>query len=188
MQNIKSDKQGFTLIETVVVIAIFIIISFVLSNLYINYYQAYYLQEAIIKAAGSASFAANEIQNAALQADHIVTSHNFSGTIYSSDQNVLVLEISSIDSSENIVSGKYDYMVFYATGTILYKLVQADASSSRISGQKQLSNTLSTITFAYNNGDLSQANKIDVDINMQAVAGHQTIPYHLHQEIYLRNL
>ncbi len=188
MRQIKSNKQGFTLIETVVVVAIFIILSLALSNLYVNYYQSYYSQQAIIKVASSCSAAANEMQNAALQADQIVASHTFSGIVYSSGQNVLVLEIPSIDSSGNIVSGKYDYMVFYATGTLLYKLVQADAASSRMSGQKQLSSTLSTITFVYNNGDLSQADKIDIDINMQAVAGRQTIPYHIHQEIYLRNL
>lgn len=187
MKNIKSNKQGFTLFETMIAVFIFIIVSAFLSSLYVNYYRVYYFQQGIVSVAGSASATANELQSAILQADKIVASYDFSGTVYSSGQNILVLEIPSIDSSGNIVSGKYDYAVFYATGNFLYKLVQADVSSSRISGQKQLSNTLSAITFTYNNGDLTQANKIDVDIQTQTVVSNQTIPYHLHQEIYLRN-
>ncbi len=180
-------KKGFTLIETMVTIAIFILVSLALGYFYVYYYKIFHTQQALISVAGSASLAANELQNAVLQADQILVSHNFSGTVYNTGQNILVLELPSIDGSGNIVSGKYDYLVFYATSTHLYKLVQANAQSSRPSGSRQLSDTVSTFTFTYNNGDLTQADKIDVDMNLQTVANRQTIPYHLHQTLYLRN-
>jgi prepilin-type N-terminal cleavage/methylation domain-containing protein len=188
MQNIKLDKLGFTLIETVIVITIFTIILFTLAGLYISYYQAYNVQQAIIGVASSASTTANELQNAALQADQIIASHTFSSTVYNTDQDTLVLEMPSIDSSGNIISGKYDYVVFYVTGTDLYKLAETDSYSSRQSGLKKLSDTISTITFVYNNINLSQANEINVDMEMQKTSGHKNVPYNLHQKIYLRNL
>lgn len=187
MQNTALTKQGFTLIETMVTMAIFILISLALGIFYVDYYQVFHTQQALVSVAGSASATANELQNAALQANQILVSHTFSGTAYNTGQNTLVLELPSIDGSGNIVSGKYDYMVFYATSTHLYKLVQADAQSTRPSGLRQLSDTVSTFTFTYNNIDLTQADKIDVDMQMQVVANRQTIPYYLHQAIYLRN-
>ncbi len=180
-------KKGLTLIEAIVTIAIFIVISAALWSFYVNYYQVFHTQQGLVSVAGSASAAANELQNAIWQADQILVSHTFSGTVYNTGQNTLVLELPSIDSSGNIVSAKYDYMVFYATSTHLYKLVQADGQSSRPSGFRQLSDTVSTFTFTYNNADLTQANKIDVDMQLQTVVNRQTIPYHLHQTLYLRN-
>ena len=117
-----------------------------------------------------------------------MTSHNFSGTTYSTDQHTLVLEIPSVDGSGNIVSGKHDYTVFHLTGKNLYRLVQADAASSRPSGLNQISDAVAAIIFTYNNSDLSKATKIDANIQMQTISGGQTISYNLHQEIYLRNL
>ena len=187
MKKNKPDNQGFTFIEAVVSVAIFIFITLAMLYLYYNYSNIYNYQQVEAKVAGSARTAANELQKTTLQADKIVSSHTFSGHAYSTGQNTLVLEIPSIDSSGNIVSGKYDYVVFYASGTNFYELTGADAASSRPSGLKQLSDSVATITFTCNNANLDLADKIDADLQMQTTTRRQTITYHLHQEIYLRN-
>jgi type II secretory pathway pseudopilin PulG len=187
MKKNRSNKSGFSLIEALFASAIlvFILVAFVV--LYVNFFKFYNRQQAEMKIGDSARNAVKELQSAALQANKIAASHDFSGTVYSTDQDTLVLEIPSIDGSGNIISGKYDYAVFYVTGENLYKLTEADASSSRPSNLKQLSESISTITFTCNNPDLALANKVDADIQMETSLSGQTISYHLYQQIYLRN-
>ena len=188
MKKKGATSDGITFAEAIISVTILIIILLALVYLYSNFTKVYNYQQAVMNLSGSARAAANELQSTALQADKIVASHNFSGTTYSSDQDTLVLEIPSVDNQGNIVDDKYDYAVFYLTGRNLYKLIQSDAASSRPSGLQQLCDSVETITFVYNNADLSLANKIDTDIEMQTMTRRQTVLYNLSQDIYLRNL
>lgn len=187
MKKKKSRKSGFSFIEAIFASAIlaFVLVAFVV--VYINFFKFYNRQQAEMKLGDSARNAVKELQSSALQANQIVASHDFSGPTFNTDQDTLVLELPSIDGSGNVVSGKYDYVVFYKTQENFYKLTEADAASSRASSLKQLSESVATLTFTYNNPDLAQANKIDTDIQMQSLLSGQTISYQLYQEIYLRN-
>jgi hypothetical protein len=188
MKKKRPNTPGFSAIEAIFASAILIFALGVFVALYANYSKFYKRQQTEITIGDSARQAVKELQNVALQANQIMTSHSFSGTTYTTGQHTLVMEIPSVDSSGNIVSGKHDYVVFYLTGNNFFKLVQADAVSNRSSGQNQISDAVSALTFTYNNANLALANKIDTDIQMQTISGGQTIAYHLHQEIYLRNL
>src|SRR4030065_1607532 len=115
------------MIEAIITVSILAYIVVALLVLYTNYSKFYRFQQAKINTGGSAREAIKELQNAVLQTDNGMASHNFSGTDYSSGTNSVVLEIPSVDGSGNIVSGKFDYVVFYATGKDLYRRVQADA-------------------------------------------------------------
>ena len=187
MKKKSPSKLGFSFVEAIFAAAILIFVLTAFIVLYLNFSKSYNRQQAEIKMGDSAREAVKELQNNALQTDQIMTSHNFSGTVYSTGQHTLVLEVPSVDGSGNIVSDKHDYVVFYLTGKNLYRLVQADAASSRPSGLNQISDAVATLTFAYNNADLAKADKIDADVQMQTISGGQTISYSLHQEIYLRN-
>jgi hypothetical protein len=176
------------MIEAIFASAILFFILGALVVLYLNFSKFYNRQQAEINIGNSARETVKELQSAALQSNQIIASHDFSGTVYSTDQDTLVLEIPSIDGSGNIVSGKHDYVVFYLTGKKLYRLVEADVVSNRSSGQNQLSDAVMALTFTYNNPNLAQATKIDTNLQMQTISGSQTISYNLHQEIYLRNL
>jgi hypothetical protein len=188
MKKKRSIISGFSAIEAIFASAILIFVLGVFVALYANFSKFYNRQQTEITIGNSARQAVKELQSAALQANQIITSHSFSGTTYATGEHTLVLEIPSIDSSGNIVIGKHDYAAFYLTGSNFFKLVQADAASNRSSGQNQISDAVSTLTFTYNNANLALANKIDTDIQMQTSSSGQTISYHLHQEIYLRNL
>lgn len=181
------DNQGFTFIEAVFAVAVFIFITLAMMYLYYNFSNIFNYQQVEARVAGSARTAANELQSAVLQANKIVSSHAFSGHTYNTSQNTLVLEIPSVNSSGGIVDGKFDYAVFYTTGANLYKLTQADAASIRPSGLKQLSDAVAAITFVFDNANLDLAGKIDTDMQMQAMARRRTVAYHLYQELYLRN-
>jgi hypothetical protein len=183
----KLNNRCFSLAETVIATAILIFILVALLALYNNYFKSYNNQEARIAMGGSAREAVKELQSAALQADQIVASHSFSGTTYTTNGNTVILEIPSIDGSGNIIDGKNDYVVFYLTGKNLYRRIEVDAASSRPSGQNKISDVVSTLSFVYDNADLSEATKIETDLEMQKISGGQNVSYELHQETYLRN-
>ena len=181
------QEAGFTIIEVIITMAIFASIILALLFIFDNFYKTYSVQQSLISVSGSARNAMEEIQNYALPANQVMVSYTFSGTVYNSGANVLVLQIPSIDSTGATITGKYDYVVFYATGSKLHRLALSDASSARAGGLKLLSDTLSGITFSYDNGTLSQATRVTIDIQTRALARRQTQQIHLIEQVYLRN-
>lgn len=188
MQKIKLNNCGFSLAELIIAAAILIFVLGAFVVVYGSYSKHFNYLQTQIKTSQVAREAVKELQSIALQADQILASHTISGHSYSTGSNTVVLELPSIDGSGNVISGKHDYAVFYVTGKNLYRSVQVDASSSRPSGTNKISDEVASINFTYNNADLTKANKIDADIEMQAISRGQTVSYHLHQAIYLRNL
>lgn len=178
---------GFTLIETFIVIAISVVALAALSNLFIIFNNTYGYQQAFVASAGSASSAMNAIEAATLPADQVITSHNFSGTTYSSGATTLVLELPSVNSSGNIVAGVRDYIAFYTSSTNLYRLTQAGAGSQRASELKLLSTTLSSLLFTYDNADFTKVTNVATDIVTQAQFKQQAVQSHLNEQVYLRN-
>jgi type II secretory pathway pseudopilin PulG len=188
MQKNDFRKKGFSLVEIIFAVVIFIFILAALVFIYVNYSKFYNRQQAELKIGDSAREAAKELQADALQGDQIVANHSFSGVTYTTGQHALVLELPSMNATGEIVSDKHDYVVFYLSGKNLYRLVQIDAASSRAQGLNKISDSVSSLNFTYNNPNLTQATKIDTDLQMQTTSGGQNIFYHFRQEIYLRNI
>ena len=187
MKKNKLDNRCFSLAEAIISVAVVMYILVAFLVIYSNFDKFFNRQQAEIGMGNSAREAAKELQDDALQADKIMSSQTISGTAYTTGAHTVVLEIPSVDGSGNAISGKYDYAVFYLTGKNLYRRMQADAVSSRRSELNKISNAVSVLTFTYDNSDLAQAAKIDMDLQMQTILGKQIISYHLYQEIYLRN-
>jgi hypothetical protein len=181
------QNQCFSLAEAVISVAVVIYILIAFLVIYNSYDKFFNRQQTEIGIGNSAREVVKELQSYALQADQIMSSQTISGTNYSTDAHTAVLRIPSINGSGNIISGKYDYVVFYLTGKNFYRRLQADAASSRHSEVNQISGAVTNLTFTYDNPNLALASKIDSDMQLQATSGKQTISYHLHEEIYLRN-
>lgn len=179
--------RAFTLIETVVVVAISAAALIALANLFFIFNSMYGYQQAFMAAAGSSGASLNAFGESVLPASQVLASHNFGGTTYTSSADTLVLELPSVDGSGNIISGTKDYVAFYASSTKLYRLTLAAASSVRVSELKQLSGTLLSLQLTYDNADLAQATNVIVDIETQAQFKQQTVQSHLREQFYLRN-
>lgn len=179
--------RGFSLIETLIVTAIstcmILTLSFVIYQL--NGSVAY--QQAVAQSSGSASMIMREIESLTVPADAVLETHTFPSATYTSSATTLVLEIPSIDSSGNVIANTYDYAAFYTVGTNAYRLLTANAASKRASGTKQLSSTVTSLTFTYNNTDFAQASAVTTDIQTQAHVKQNTLSDHRHEQVWLRN-
>lgn len=179
--------RGFTLLEIVVIIAISSVMLIVLVDLYRAHSSLYNYQKATADTAGSASLVANELQEWALQANRILTSTTYSGTTYTTDSDTLVLEIPSIDSAGNAITATYDFVIFYTSGTNLYRILSPNVGSARTSHIKTLTTNLSSLSLIYNDASVSSATRITADIRTSSIEGRMDAQYQLTQKLYLRN-
>ncbi len=184
----KSFSRGFTLVETVIVIGLFVAVLFVLFQFFVNYNATYRYEQALIETAWSGGQSINEIENFALPALGVVATHNFTSGQRSSSATVLVLELPAIDASGNVLVGIYDHVVFYLDGSTLYRELETGVGSARHAGIKQLSERVGSLVFTYDNVTYDDVTKIDVDIETQMQIPNQIVTSSLSRQIYLRNV
>jgi hypothetical protein len=180
--------KAFTLIETVIIIAITTMMMLAIVTLYINFNSLYTYQQTFVATTRAAGGAVNAIGAVTLPADQVLVSHAFySGTI-SSGMTALALELPSIDSSGNILVGKHDYIGFYLTGTDLYQRIEADTTSARTSSTKRVAALVNALSFTYDNVDFTKVTNVAVDIVTQLNTKNGPVQTHLHEQFYLRNI
>lgn len=181
-------KNGFSLVETVIIIGISTVAFIALVNLFLVFNSLYGYQRALMGTAGSASTSMNALEASVLPADQVLASHTFSGTTHSSATTTLVLELPTVDSSGNLVGTSKDYVVVYASSTTLYLLTESAAGSTRVSGRTQLTTMLNSVSFTYDHSDFTKVTNVIADVQTQTQYKTQTLHNHLRERLYLRNL
>lgn len=180
-------EAGITLVELLISLAIFAILLLFLANFFVGYDDSFgYLQATTSVSQGTGLFI-NAVSNAVRQADQIIASRSFAGTTYTTNATTLVLELPSIDGSSTVISGLHDYMVFYLSSGNIYWRIESDASSSRGSSYQRLSSDVTSLSFVYNNADVTAATKVDVSVTTQKQVKGKTFQSSLTQQVYLRN-
>ncbi len=186
----KKFEQGFTLIEVVIVIAIFTILIVALLNLFEWHNKLFYLGQADIQATGSARATMNSMSLYIPQASSVLASHAISGTTYTTDGDTLVLQLPSYDSSGNLINNTNDYVVYYLNSGALYQLISlGSGSGDRKAGTKQLSEDVANFALTYDQGDVTQATKVIVNLTTQATVrgGQEETTIQVNETFFLRN-
>lgn len=179
--------RAFTLVETVIVVALSAITLIVLGFLIYNFNKVSVYQQISAQSSSSASALMREIESLTLPADAVLQTHTFSSVTYASSPTALVLEIPSIDSFGNVVANTYDYAVFYATSTNAYRLLETNALSKRASGTKRLSSTISSLAFTYNDTSFASTSAVTVDVQTRAIVKQSVLSDRRREQIRLRN-
>ena len=189
MKKMRFTKHlaGFTLIEIVIGIGVFILILFALFNLYLTYGSLYTLQQARLTAISRARAAMSEITLLTLQARRVAGNVTIGTTTYYSNTTTMALQLPAITSGGGIISNTWDYVVFYSNGENLYRTTQADGSSYRVSETKLITNNLQSISFTYDNADLILAQKVTINIITQSQDARHTATSSLNTQLNLRN-
>lgn len=181
-------RNGFTLIEVVIVVALTAILMSAAAYLYVNFGTAYrFLDTSLTVTRGAASIV-EETREAGMQATHFAASHDFSGTTYTSGTTTAIFELPSIDASGIVVGGSFDYIAIHASGTEAYRLIDADVGSVRDSGTKLLTETLAELSFTYDDPSIITATSVTVDATTTSSMYDQTTESHVRSHIYLRNI
>ncbi len=85
------------------------------------------------------------------QASSVAVSYTNGSTIYTSSANQLVLAVSSIDNSGNIINNTFDYFVLYLDQGSTYLKIFPDTTSSRKAADRILSTSVDSLGFRYLN-------------------------------------
>jgi Tfp pilus assembly protein FimT len=179
--------RGFTLVETIIVVALFTVMLFALFDFFINYNATYLHEEAVVKTASSAGALVNEVARMAAGAGQVLPSRTIDGVTYASGTSTLVLELPAVSASGAVVVGAYDYVAFYAEGASAYRVIEADGASTRTSGRKRLSDTLSSLLFTYDSPSFPDVTKVTIDVVTAVSIKASIVDQHLTQQVTLRN-
>jgi len=179
--------RGFTLLETLIVVALTVAILFAITNFYAGFNRFYAYQNASANNATFTGRAIAEIDATVLPASSVLPSRAFATGTYSTGSSVLVLELPSTTSAGGVINGAYDYAVFYVSNGTLYKRLEANGSSSRTTVTEQLVSGVIALTFTYDSGDFGSVTRVSTDLTTQSTHRAGTVNTHLTSEAYLRN-
>ena len=183
----KLQANGFTLIETVIVIALFTMVVLVMYGIFDQHNYIYNYEQGMIAVAGSARTSENDMLTYGLQAHRVLASATVNSNTYFSGTNSLVLQLPSINSNGQTLSNTWDYVAFYTSGSQLWEQVQADPTSARQSLSRLLSSSLFSINFTYDNVSYPSVQNVTANITTQNTVHNRTVQDNLIQKIHLRN-
>lgn len=181
-------QNGFTLIEMLVVVFLTSVILLGLFSLYEWHGKMYSYQQAVVRVTQSSRNTMQTLSTYVSQSYQVATSTVVQGVTYTSDADSLVLFLPSIDSTGNVVAGKTDTAVFYSSGTDAFVSFQPDVASSRTAiAKKQLSDSLQSLTFTYNNASTTQVTQVTAAVTNRVQVRTQLVKSAITEGFYLKN-
>lgn len=156
---------GISLIETIVAIGIAIFIFFIISSIFLAHNKIFNIQTISANNEINNYLALNKIEKITRSANRVLASKIINSVNYNTSNNTLVLELSSIDDNEDIIPDTFDYASFHLDNQDQTKLIlslEANALSSRYSGENLVSSSVDKIIFSYNDNDPEKIDLVSV--------------------------
>ncbi len=182
-----SPMRAFTLVETVIVIALTVCMMTIVGLLIHTFGKTSSYGQASSQSSLSAGALMRELATLVAPASAVLETHTFSTGTYTSSANVLVLEIPSIDSSGSTVANSYDYAAFYLVGTSAYRRLEANGASARPTQTKLLSTTVNALSFTFDDAMFANVSSVTVDVETEARVKQDTASDHRNEQFILRN-
>lgn len=152
------NKKGYTLIETIIVMALIGIIVTVIASLYTTGLKTYSEEVEKTNLQVENRVTLNRLKNDLLQGYRIEPGWTDpdDSTVYTTSENTVVIAVPAIDSNNDwIYSGNtpdLDHIVYFKDGDNLYKRVEAsnsDPDKRKISGPSVEATYVSSLIFSY---------------------------------------
>ncbi len=185
--NITKSGGGFTIIEVMMVSFFSVLILGALFALFGWHGTIYNYEQALVRVTSSGRDALQNVFSYTSQAHRVVDSASINGANYSSNSTTLVLQLSAVSSAGLVIANTWDYAVFYISGNKLIFELEADPLSTRRGLKKQLSDSVQSLSFTYNNADFDLVTQVSMDLQTQLTAKTQVVSNHLQQNAYLKN-
>jgi prepilin-type N-terminal cleavage/methylation domain-containing protein len=184
------DQRGVTLMETLVVITVMTVLLLIVTEVFILNYDVYLKQTGRIEADTGTVFAARSISEQARGATQVMASRTIDGTLYTTSDTTLVLELPSIEQDGDVLIATYDYIAFArdpGDATRVITATDAASGSSRFDGTKLLTAFNDTMTFRYNDPVPADATRVSVLLINETTVRESTFRSQAWTSVFLRN-
>ncbi len=185
-------KKGTSLLEIIIVTAIVSVLGLLLAVILVNTNSIFHTESAkVSQGLGLNDALLNVRQNIKLS-DSIAAGYPINTPTYSSSSTQLVLKIPAIDSSKNIITNTYDYIIYLVESGKFKEKVFPDSLSHRNTMDQILVSNVSSLDFQYFD-DADQiampvnGKKVKVTIQVRQKAGANFQSQIATSEAYLKN-
>lgn len=176
-------QSGFTLIEGVIVIALFAVLGIVMVSMFISQNRLHKTETANFNITFESRTALDDIDNWIRTANQTLVSHG----IYNGGAQTLILQVQSVNNSEQLIAGTFDYVVYYLSNNDLMREVIPNISSIRTAGLKKIASNVSNLVFTYDDVDFAQVTKVDTSLTLTESVGFQNRTITQNSSAVLRN-
>lgn len=188
MKHHFKNQQGFTIMEVVIVIALFSVILLGLLGLFDWHHKIFILEQADVRATSSVRNVMNNMTKYVAQATNFEASHTISGTTYTTDGDCVVVKVPTVNTSGNLVDGVFDYIAYCLVNGNVDQVTEAGVGSARVGGSKRLADNVLTFSLTYNNATVTAASTVTVDIQSRVtIKSSSTANARAVDTIFLRN-
>lgn len=176
-------KNGFTLPELITTVAMVAIMGGLLIGIMVNNTGLFYQQTSKVSQGVDANDALVRVRSEIKEAQAVAVGYPVGSPTYTSGSNQLVLRLTSIDSSGNIITATYDYAVFAVSEERLtYQFFPDTAGGSIRKGANEiLAKNVSSVLFEYYDSTGAQTGptnavnvKITLTLRQKAGQGFET--------------
>jgi len=175
------NAAGFTLLEIVLGIAIFGLLATglaALAYLYLAYGQLLPEEKLANEVSRQQQYSLEEMKRGIRQAESILSGVTLGSDSYTTGTTTIVLRLLSRDQANDVISGSFDYLVYYlATSTTpnkLWRRLEPNVNSSRKSSHFPLNSLVQNFTLTYNTSTPSQASKVTIDLTTKKTSQGET--------------
>jgi len=185
----RKKNSGFTLLEIVIALAIFVIIALVIASAFVSHYRLFNFSSVQSDLKSQSISILDRISRVANESSAIAASHDFGSLTLTSTSTTIVFQLPAKDASGNIILSTYDYIAFNksTTSTILYEYVDAAAGSIRKTAGKTLSTIVANVIFRYNSSVAANSTNAEALLTLVKTLSGQEKSYTNSTTIYLRN-
>lgn len=171
-----SGNRGFTLVELQVALFVSLITLLAIISMYLFSWRSFDTGSTLLDVYANSRNAIGWMMKDIRCAKQVVANVTISGTSYSTTDNSIVLMVPSVDSSGNVISTCYDYMVYFLQGSEMRRIVGTDPASSRANEDRVIAKYCSSLVFSSGGvplsgiANLSTINTVAVYLPLNKVA------------------
>jgi len=144
-----AKTKGLTLIELLVAMGIATMAGVLLLVIIVNSAGLFTEQSSKVQEGLNSNDTLSVLRGSIKQASSVAPSYTDGLTTYTSSTSQLVLKVSSIDSSGNIIDSLFDYFILYSDQGTVHLKIFPDAVSSRPGSDRILSTNVDNLIFQY---------------------------------------
>lgn len=159
-------KKGTTIIEILVAISIFVVAFVIIGALFVSHTKLFKMQESVVSLKLYKSLFAKNFRETAEAAKSISATYSFGGIPYTSSSSTVIFQVPSIDATDEIIPGAYDYVVFYHEGENLFMQTAPSLSSQRKNLKQKIGDSLENMIFRYNSTSPTGASLINAFLRL----------------------